>query len=101
MEVAVDGSGSNGVFAAAINVNDWMLAAASTTAAQLMTTTAIAAATISQRRHCRRCNYIIIPPSHLCLHQGQPLSTKTTIAAAAIGHHCSRPVGSLQAVKVD
>jgi hypothetical protein len=39
MEAAVDGGSGNGLFAAAINANDKMVAAASTTAAQLTATT--------------------------------------------------------------
>jgi hypothetical protein len=41
MEVAADGGGSYGVFAAAINANDGAMAAASTAAGQLRTMTAI------------------------------------------------------------
>ncbi len=52
MEAAVDGGGGNGVFAAAVNADEGMVATAPITAAQLMTTTTIAAATIGQRRHC-------------------------------------------------
>jgi hypothetical protein len=52
MEATVDGGGGNGVFAAANDANDGMVAVASTAAAQLTMTTAIAAATIGQRRHC-------------------------------------------------
>jgi hypothetical protein len=74
------------VFAAAVNANDGMVAAASTTAAQLTTRTAIDAATMGQRRHPCQCRCNIIPPSHRHLHQQQPPSTKTTIAAAAIDH---------------
>ncbi len=46
MEAVVDGSSSNGIFAAAFNANDGMVATALTAAAQLTMTTAIAAATI-------------------------------------------------------
>jgi hypothetical protein len=46
MEATINGGGGNGIFATAINANDWMVAVASTTAAQLTTTTAIAATTI-------------------------------------------------------
>jgi hypothetical protein len=49
MEATVD----DGVFAAAVNTNDGMVAVASTAAAQLTMTTIIAAATIGRRRHCR------------------------------------------------
>jgi hypothetical protein len=52
MEVVIDGSGGNGVFAATVNIDDGMVVAASTATAQLMTMTAIAAATISQKCHC-------------------------------------------------
>ncbi len=51
MEAAVDGGGSDGDFAAAINVDDGMVAAASTAATQLTMNSAIAATTIGQRRH--------------------------------------------------
>jgi hypothetical protein len=53
MEATVDGGGGDGIFAAAINANDRIVAAASTAAAQLRMTTAIATATIGQR--CHRC----------------------------------------------
>jgi hypothetical protein len=46
MEAAVDGGSGDGVFAAAINADDGMVASGSTAAAQLTTTNAIAAATI-------------------------------------------------------
>jgi hypothetical protein len=52
MEAAVDGAGGKGVFAAAINANEGIVAVAPTAAAQLTTTTTIATATISQRCHC-------------------------------------------------
>jgi hypothetical protein len=52
MEAAVDGGGGDGVFAAAVDANDGMVAAASTAIGQLRTMTAIAAAIISQRSHC-------------------------------------------------
>ncbi len=52
MEAVVDLKGGNGVFAAAINANEEMVAVAPTAAAQLTMTTTIAAATIGQRRHC-------------------------------------------------
>jgi hypothetical protein len=69
MEAAVDGGGSNGIFAANVNADEGMVAAAPTAAAQLMTTTTIAAATIGQRRHCQQCHCVIVPLSHrrLCL----------------------------------
>jgi hypothetical protein len=50
LKTAVDGGVGDGVFAAAIDANDEMVAAASTAAAQLMMTIAIAAATIGQRK---------------------------------------------------
>jgi hypothetical protein len=53
MEAMVNGSGGNGVFAAAVNANDGMVAAASTTTAQLTMTTAITATTIGRRSHHR------------------------------------------------
>ncbi len=46
MEATVDGGGSDGVFSAAVNAYDGMVAAASTAAAQLKTTTAMDAATM-------------------------------------------------------
>jgi hypothetical protein len=46
MKVTVNGGGGDGVFAAAVNADDGMVAVASTAAAQLTTKTAIAAATI-------------------------------------------------------
>jgi hypothetical protein len=46
MEAMVDGGGSNGIFAAAINANDGMVAVASTATVQLTMTTAIATTTI-------------------------------------------------------
>jgi hypothetical protein len=52
IEVAVDGSGSNGIFASAVYVDEGLVAAVPIAAAQLMTTTTIATATIGQRRHC-------------------------------------------------
>jgi hypothetical protein len=51
MEATVNGSGSKGIFAIAVNTNDGMVAVASTATAQLTMTTAIAAATIGHRRH--------------------------------------------------
>ncbi len=51
MEAVVDGGGSNGDIAAAVNVNVGMVAAASTAATQLTMNSAIAATTIGQRRH--------------------------------------------------
>jgi hypothetical protein len=59
MEVAVDGGGGNGIYAAAIDANDGMVAAASTATAQLTITTAIATTIIGQRHHCRRCLQVI------------------------------------------
>jgi hypothetical protein len=53
MEVAVDGSGSNGVFAATVNADEGMVAAASPTASHLTTTTTIAAITIGKKCHLR------------------------------------------------
>ncbi len=44
--VVVDGGSGNGVFAAAVNADDGMVADASTAAAQLMTMTITAAVTI-------------------------------------------------------
>jgi hypothetical protein len=67
MEAVVDGGGGDGVFAAAIDTNDWMVAAASTDAAKLTKMTAITAAAISQKCHRQGCNCIIVPPSHHCL----------------------------------
>jgi hypothetical protein len=67
MEATVDGGGGDGVFAAAVNADDGMVAVASTVAAQLTTMTAIAADTIGQRCHCCQCHCIIFPPSHRCL----------------------------------
>jgi hypothetical protein len=90
MEVTVDGGGGDGVFAAAVNADDGMVVVASTAAAQLTMTTAIAAATIGQRRHCRQCHCVIIPPSHCRLRRGQPPSTKTIIATAAIDRRFRR-----------
>jgi hypothetical protein len=52
MEATVDGSSSNGIFAATINADEGMVSAAPTTAAQLMMTTTITAVTIGQKRHC-------------------------------------------------
>jgi hypothetical protein len=52
MKAAVDGSGSNGVFAAMVNTDEGMVAAAPTAAAQLTMTTTIATATIGQKCHC-------------------------------------------------
>jgi hypothetical protein len=46
MEAAVNDGRSDGIFSAAIDTNDGMVAAALTTAAQLTTTTTIAAVTI-------------------------------------------------------
>jgi hypothetical protein len=46
MEAAVDGSGSNGIFAAVVNAYEGMVAAEPTAAAQLTTMTTIANATI-------------------------------------------------------
>jgi hypothetical protein len=84
MEVAVNGSSGNGIFAAPIHANDRMVAAASAAATQLTTTTAIAAATIGQRHHCRGSHCIILHLTHCHLCQQRPPSTKSTIAAAAI-----------------
>jgi hypothetical protein len=64
MEATVDGGDGDGVFAAAVNADDGMVAVASTAAAQLTTTTAIAAAPIGRRRHHRQCHCVIVPPSH-------------------------------------
>jgi hypothetical protein len=86
MEAMVDGGGGDGVFAAAVNANEEMVVAAPTAAAQLTRTTTIAAATIGQRCHCQQCHCIIVRISHHRLHQQQPPSTKTTIAAVAINH---------------
>jgi hypothetical protein len=83
MEASTNGGGSNGVFAAAADANDGIMAAALTTTGQLRTTTAIATATIGQRSHCCQCHCIIAPPSQRHLHQQQLLSMKITIAAAA------------------
>jgi hypothetical protein len=69
MEATVNGGGGNGIFSAAINADDGMVAVASTAAAQLMTMTAITAATIGQRHHCSQCHCVIAPPSHRSLHQ--------------------------------
>ncbi len=52
MEVAVDGSGGDGVFAAVVNAYERMVVAAPTAAAQLTMTTTIATATIGKRCHC-------------------------------------------------
>ena len=46
MEAAVDRSGGDGIFAAAVNPDEGMVAAAPTTAEQLTTTITIATATI-------------------------------------------------------
>jgi hypothetical protein len=46
MEAAVNGGGSNGVFAAAVDANDRMVAAASTATAQLTIAATIAAPTV-------------------------------------------------------
>jgi hypothetical protein len=46
MEVTVDGGGGDGIFAAAVNADDGMVAVVSTATAQLTTMTTIAAATI-------------------------------------------------------
>ncbi len=64
MEVAVNGGGSYGIFATAVNANDKMMAAASTAAGQLRTTTAIDDATIGRRSHCRQYHCVIATPSH-------------------------------------
>jgi hypothetical protein len=48
---AVNGGCGDGIFAAAVNANDGMVAAASTAAAQLTMTTAIPAATIGRTCH--------------------------------------------------
>jgi hypothetical protein len=84
MEATVDGDSNDGVFAAAINAIDGMVAVVSTAAAQLMMTTAIDAATMGRRRQCHQCHCHIVPPSHHHPHQQQLPSTKTTIATAAI-----------------
>ncbi len=72
MEAMVDGSSGDGVFAAAVNANDGMVAVASTAAAQLTTTTTIAAATIGQRR-------LMMPLRHRPSISPPPPSTATAI----------------------
>jgi hypothetical protein len=69
MEAVANGGSGNGVFAAAADANEGMMAAASTANGQLRTTTAIAAATIGQRSHHGQCHCVIAPPSHRRLRQ--------------------------------
>jgi hypothetical protein len=49
MEAMVDGRGSNGIFAAAVNADDGLVAVAPTAPAQLTMTAAAATATIGGR----------------------------------------------------
>jgi hypothetical protein len=79
MEVAVDGGGSNGVFAAAIVANDGMVVTAATIAAYLMMTTAIAAATIGRRRHCPGCHCVIAVAVGLSQQHQSASSTVATV----------------------
>ncbi len=58
MEAVIDGGGDDGVFAAAIEANDRMVAVVSTAAGQLRMMTAIAAATIGQISHCHQCHCV-------------------------------------------
>jgi hypothetical protein len=84
MEATVNGGSGDGIFAAALNADDGIVAVASTAATQLTITTAIAATTIGRRGHYCRCHCVIVPPSHCSLHQQQLPLTKTIIAMAAI-----------------
>ncbi len=104
MEAAVNDGRSDGIFSAAIDTNDGMVAAALTTAAQLTTTTTIAAVTIGWRCHHSGCHCALsLHPTSASVdnnrrHQRPPLLWPPSIATSVnYDCHCHHQQQSMTA----